>query len=126
MQTITVPGGRRLGYTEMGDPDGTGVIYQHGWQYPRLWHPDSEIAREAGVRLVCVDRAGYGESTLQPGRTMTDSAGDVTALADHLGIDRLSAGRSASSTSRARCGSSAGSAPCRDGCATSLCCSEPG
>jgi pimeloyl-ACP methyl ester carboxylesterase len=89
MQTITVPDGRRLGYTEMGDPDGTGVIYQHGWQYPRLWHPDSEIAREAGVRLVCLDRAGYGESTLQPGRTMTDSAGDVTALADHLGIDRF-------------------------------------
>ncbi|MGA7690278.1 MAG: alpha/beta hydrolase [Jiangellales bacterium] len=89
MQTITVPDGRQLGYTEMGDPDGIPVIYQHGWQYPRLWHPDVEIAREAGVRLLCLDRAGYGESTLQPDRSMTDSAGDVTALADQLGIDRF-------------------------------------
>lgn len=89
MQTITVADGRRLGYAEMGDPTGLPVIYQHGWQYPRIWHPDHDIARRAGVRLVALDRAGYGESTPQPGRTITDSADDVAALADNLGIDRF-------------------------------------
>lgn len=89
MQTLTTADGRTLGYVEMGDPTGLPVIYQHGWQYPRLWHPDTGIAQRAGVRLVGLDRAGYGESTLQPNRTMADSASDVAALADHLALDRF-------------------------------------
>jgi pimeloyl-ACP methyl ester carboxylesterase len=89
MQTFTLPDGRHLAYREMGDPTGLPVIYQHGWEYPRLWHPDTAIAQRAGVRLVGLDRAGYGQSTLQPHRTVSDSAADVAALADHLGLDRF-------------------------------------
>lgn len=89
MQTFTLPDGRQLAYREMGDPTGLPVVYQHGWGYPRLWHPDTGIAQRAGVRLIGVDRAGYGQSTLQPDRTVADSAADVAALADHLGLDRF-------------------------------------
>jgi pimeloyl-ACP methyl ester carboxylesterase len=89
MQTFTLPDGRRLAYLEMGDPTGLPVIYQHGWQYPRLWHPDTGIAQRAGARLIGLDRAGYGQSTLQPHWTVSDSAADVAALADYLGLDRF-------------------------------------
>jgi pimeloyl-ACP methyl ester carboxylesterase len=34
-----------------------------------------------------VDRPGYGESTFQPGRRILDLSGDISQLADHLGID---------------------------------------
>ena len=87
MQTLTLADGRSPGYVEMGDPSGLPVIYQHGWQYPRLWHPDTGIVEQAEVRLVGLDRAGYRASTLDPNRTVDDSAADVAELADHLGLD---------------------------------------
>ena len=39
------------------------------------------------MRLVGLDRAGYGAPTLDPNRTVDDSAADVAELADHLGLD---------------------------------------
>jgi pimeloyl-ACP methyl ester carboxylesterase len=46
-------------------------------------------ARDAGLRLLSYDRPGYGGSTPQPGRTMADTATDVAAIADALGVDRF-------------------------------------
>jgi pimeloyl-ACP methyl ester carboxylesterase len=43
----------------------------------------------AGLRFVAPDRPGYGHSTFHPHRTLRDWAGDVAALADHIGIDRF-------------------------------------
>ncbi|HET7928235.1 MAG TPA: alpha/beta fold hydrolase, partial [Actinomycetota bacterium] len=34
-------------------------------------------------------RPGFGDSTRRPGRSVSDAAGDVAALADHLGADRF-------------------------------------
>jgi pimeloyl-ACP methyl ester carboxylesterase len=48
-----------------------------------------EAARESRVRVLAPDRPGLGLSSPQPGRTLLDLAGDVHALADTLGIDRL-------------------------------------
>lgn len=39
-----------------------------------------------GVRLICYDRPGYGESERDEGRTVGDAAWDVLAIADHLKI----------------------------------------
>jgi pimeloyl-ACP methyl ester carboxylesterase len=39
-----------------------------------------------GVRLICVDRPGYGGSTFQAGRQILDWPNDLSALADALGI----------------------------------------
>jgi len=39
--------------------------------------------------MIGYDRPGYGGSTVQPGRVVTDCVGDVTAIADKLGIGRL-------------------------------------
>lgn len=51
----------------------------------------SEHATAAGVRLIAVDRPGFGLSTFQPGRTRRDWPTDVEHLADHLALGRFAA-----------------------------------
>lgn len=46
-------------------------------------------AVEAGLRLVGIDRPGYGLSTAEPGRTIGGWVPEALAVADHLGIDRF-------------------------------------
>ena len=46
-------------------------------------------ARKAGLRIVGIDRPGYGLSTPQPGRSIADWVPDALAVADHLGIGRF-------------------------------------
>ncbi len=41
------------------------------------------------MRLITFDRPGFGGSDRREGRTVLDTAGDVAALADGLGIDRF-------------------------------------
>ncbi|WP_119679485.1 alpha/beta fold hydrolase [Indioceanicola profundi] len=82
---IWLKDGRRLGYAVYGDPEGPPVLYFHG--YPNC-------RREAGllpvrdVRLIALDRPGYGMSDPRPGRTLLDWADDVAALMDALEIER--------------------------------------
>jgi pimeloyl-ACP methyl ester carboxylesterase len=52
-------------------------------------------AAEHGVRLVTYSRAGYSDSTRNPGRRVVDVVGDVEQVMDQLGADRfLVAGKS--------------------------------
>jgi pimeloyl-ACP methyl ester carboxylesterase len=44
---------------------------------------------ELGIRLLVVDRPGYGPSTRLPGRSVAAVADDVALVADHLGWDRV-------------------------------------
>jgi pimeloyl-ACP methyl ester carboxylesterase len=79
--------GRDLGWLELGQPDGTPVFAFHGTPGSRLQLTlDEAPIRDAGVRLVCPDRPGYGLSTFQPGRRLVDWPGGVAQLADHLEI----------------------------------------
>jgi pimeloyl-ACP methyl ester carboxylesterase len=97
--------GRGLGYAEWGDPDGTPVFGFHGTSLSRLAHLGDEAPRTAGVRLVLVDRPGYGLSDFQPERTLLDWPGDIAELADGLGVDRLSVfGMSGGGPHAAACG----------------------
>jgi pimeloyl-ACP methyl ester carboxylesterase len=47
-------------------------------------------AARLGVRLLAVDRPGFGQSTFQPCRRIGGSATDIGALADQLALPRLS------------------------------------
>lgn len=51
--------------------------------------PRSAILHRLGVRLICFDRPGYGESDRQPGRRVADAAADVSVIADSLGLDKF-------------------------------------
>lgn len=89
-RTVTTGDGRELCVTEGGDPAGRPVVYQMGTPSSRLIFPlHDKAARRAGVRLVSYDRPGYGGSTPRPGRTVADSADDVRAIADELGLGRF-------------------------------------
>jgi pimeloyl-ACP methyl ester carboxylesterase len=84
--------GRALGYTEYGDPGGTPVFFFHGSPGSRLQrHPDASIASELGVRIITIDRPGYGLSDFQPERTLLHWPADVAQLADALHLERFAA-----------------------------------
>lgn len=88
---VTLPDGRRLGYADYGDPGGFPVLYFHGFPGSRL--EASLVADEAlsrRVRLIAVERPGYGLSDPQPGRRLLDWPADVAALVDALGLERFS------------------------------------
>lgn len=82
--------GRRLGYGEWGPADAPVVFYCHG--FPGSHHeldlavPVAERSN-LQVRVIALDRPGYGTSTYQPGRTFLDWPGDLAEAADRLEID---------------------------------------
>jgi pimeloyl-ACP methyl ester carboxylesterase len=84
--------GRRLAFAEFGDRDGRPCMYFHFTPGSRLdpaavFHGKAQLLD--GVRLVAIDRPGFGRSDRQPGRSFVDWPNDVTAVADRLDIDKL-------------------------------------
>jgi pimeloyl-ACP methyl ester carboxylesterase len=87
---VPTPDGRTLRVHEAGDPAGVPVVMQHGSPASGdLYGPHVALAEEHGVRLIGYDRPGYGGSTTQAGRSVADAAGDVRAIAAHLGLERV-------------------------------------
>lgn len=82
---------RTLGYAEYGDPEGTPGFYFHGHPGSRL---EAQLAHRAalerGIRIIALDRPGYGRSQFQPGRRILDWPADVAEAADHLCIGQAS------------------------------------
>jgi pimeloyl-ACP methyl ester carboxylesterase len=76
--TLELADGRALGYAEYGDPKGEPLFHFHGHPGSRLEaqlaHADAE--RE-GVRIIAIDRPGYGLSDYKPGRRLLDWPDDV-------------------------------------------------
>lgn len=84
---VELADGRRIGVDDRGDPEGSPVLYCHGSPDSRLArHPDDELARRAGVRLLAADRPGVGSSDPDPAATPISVAGDLVTVLDHLGI----------------------------------------
>jgi len=87
---VAMDGGRELAVVEDGDPNGRPVFSLHGSPGGRLLYGRhvADAARRQ-IRLIGYDRPGYGGSTARRGRTVGDTADDVAAIADALGIDRF-------------------------------------
>jgi pimeloyl-ACP methyl ester carboxylesterase len=83
---VTTADGRRLAYLEVGDPRGPLVLHNHGGPSSRL---EARLLTDAatgnGLRLVCVDRPGMGQSSAQAARSYRGWADDLVAVADALG-----------------------------------------
>jgi pimeloyl-ACP methyl ester carboxylesterase len=90
--SVGTESGRRVAYAQMGNLDGTPLLYFHGNPGSRLDF-DRPLTRaaldESGVRLIGIDRPGYGRSTHQAGRRYRDWPTDVLAVADALEFDRF-------------------------------------
>jgi len=92
-QMLQLSDGRNLSYCEYGQITGNPVFYFHGFPGSRLdveFFGGNEAARKSNIRLISVDRPGYGFSDIQPGRSFMDWPGDIIELADKLGIDKFS------------------------------------
>jgi pimeloyl-ACP methyl ester carboxylesterase len=90
--TVHTATGGSLAYAQMGQQDGTPLFSFHGNPGSRLdWdHPLIRPALDgSGVRLIGIDRPGFGGSTHQPHRRYTDWPANVLAVANELGIDRF-------------------------------------
>ena len=87
--SISLEDGRTLAYAEYGDPYGKPVFFFHGTPGSRFYRPNDEITTRLGVRLITVDRPGYGCSDFQPRRRILDWPTDIAALADSLGITKF-------------------------------------
>lgn len=86
---VSLPDGRQLGYEVIGDPNGVPIVGLHGTpgsarQLASLDGP----ARACEIALITPDRAGYGESTHDPGRTIASNARDVGSVLMALDIER--------------------------------------
>jgi pimeloyl-ACP methyl ester carboxylesterase len=89
--TVALRDGRYVGIIEYGDKSGYPVMFFHGTPGSRLlFLEDDEISKALGIRLICLDRPGFGVSSPKPGRSLLDWADDVKEVADYLSIDKFS------------------------------------
>jgi pimeloyl-ACP methyl ester carboxylesterase len=87
---IRTPDGRVLAVAEWGDPDGLPLFALHGTPGGRIiYWEDPAIYAHHGLRRLTVDRPGYGASTRQPGRSVSDFVADVETIAAELGIGQF-------------------------------------
>lgn len=84
--------GRKLAYAEWGAPDGSPIIYCHGFPSNRReLDLISQVLEQCKVdaRVVALNRPGYGPSTSQADQAILDWPRDVAEAADKLGIGRF-------------------------------------
>lgn len=88
-RSLTLSDGRKLSYGDFGDSRAAPLFYCHGYPTNRIEYEIIDRAvRNSGinVRVVVLDRPGYGSSTFQPGRTLLDWPRDIADAADKLGV----------------------------------------
>ncbi|HJQ74225.1 MAG TPA: alpha/beta hydrolase [Gaiellaceae bacterium] len=86
---VTLRDGRTLHVYDAGDPGGHVLVMHHGTPASGLGYPpDNELAGERGLRIVRYDRAGYGGSTPNPGRSVVDVVADIEDVLDALEVER--------------------------------------
>lgn len=86
---IQLHDGRFLAYKELGVPKGNAnykIINVHGFRGSRhdILPVSKSVIEELGIYFVGFDRAGYGQSDPNPGRTCKSDALDIQELADIL------------------------------------------
>lgn len=90
--SLTLGDGRRLSYAQWGPAGAVPVFYCHGFPGSHaegeLLQPGTELLG-VNVRLIALDRPGFGASTFQHGRSILDWAADVNEAANLLSIDQF-------------------------------------
>lgn len=92
-QHIALPDGRALAFAEYGSREGAPVLFLGAAPSSRLLDPSPEATAAAGVRLLTVDRPGYGESTpLEAGEAPSWArlADDLAYAIKEAGVSKVS------------------------------------
>lgn len=89
--TVTLPDSRKISYAQFGSssPSAHTIFFLHGWPGSRIegCYLD-KAARTHNIRIVTIDRPGFGSSTPDPKRTVLSHAKDVDHVAQHLKAER--------------------------------------
>jgi pimeloyl-ACP methyl ester carboxylesterase len=84
--TVKLRDGRALAYAEWGDPAGRLVVLFLGTPGSRLLCPDADATEALGVRLITIDRPGYGRSDPDPDFSLLTWADDYAEFHGLLGL----------------------------------------
>lgn len=88
-ESVSADEGHRVSYAEYGATAGTPLVLLHGTLGShRLGQLFAECARRHDVRLLAVDRPGYGRSSPWPTRRLSDTGEFVTPVLDAAGVSR--------------------------------------
>ena len=88
-ELVRLPDGRTAQFWFGGAADGPVVLFFHGCPDTRWAARTGEsAAREVGVRLLCVNRPGYGHSDVDAS-THLSVAADAMSVADSVGVAEL-------------------------------------
>lgn len=88
--TVRLPDGRRIGYRLSGAATGPAILALHGTPGSRFKFAAADaIAASVGVRIIGIDRWGYGLTDRHPRPTLAAFADDMAGLLDCLEIDRV-------------------------------------
>ncbi len=86
-RSIELADGRRLSYVEFGARDGTPILALHGTPGSRLKFSVVEpVGRALGLRVIAIDRWGYGGTDAPPAPSLHQFAEDTRDFADALGL----------------------------------------
>jgi len=90
-QCFSLPDGRKLCYQEYGAIDGYPVIYCHSILGCRLenFYDQVDVAAQLGLRLIIIDRPGFGGSDYAKGYSFIRWCEDLQALLDHLQLKQV-------------------------------------
>lgn len=89
-EALRLEDGRLLAWAEWGDPQGFPIMFLHCSPGSRMFCPDEEATGAAGVRLISVDRPGYGGSDVSSHPSLLAFGRDLARLVDHLWLGRIS------------------------------------
>lgn len=88
--TLTIDGGRQVGYARFGVADGTPVVAFSGTPGSRWFGAFFDVAaRELGVSVYALERPGYGRSDAVEDRSFPTWADTVDTVAHRLDIDEF-------------------------------------
>jgi pimeloyl-ACP methyl ester carboxylesterase len=77
-----------VAYAEYGDPEGVPLLFFHGTPGSRLLGElYDDAARERGMRVLALDRPGYGDSDPWEDRTLANTGAFATPVLADAGVD---------------------------------------
>ncbi|MEP6872714.1 MAG: alpha/beta hydrolase, partial [Anaerolineaceae bacterium] len=89
-RVLKLSDGRLLGYAEFGDSAGKPLFFFHQNPGSRFSGGFLDVAaKERGLRVIALERPGFGLSDFQAACTVSGWPTDVREAARHLGFDRF-------------------------------------
>lgn len=86
MHTVRTSNGRTIAFSDNGPDTGIPVVLCHGLPGSHVQIPNHDILMHHNVRIIIIDRPGFGYSDPQVGRSLASWHEDITCVLDARGI----------------------------------------